>query len=93
MDEKLSLATQNTTIEIHPISTFWMKLHERVNPSVPSKPRYGHCNVKNANNRKSTKNSISNFEDQIWGFTIYIFLKNKISIWNCVTIKITISKM
>ena len=51
-------------------------IHEVLNPLVPSKPHYGHCNFWNANNRKSVKNWSSNFEVQICGFTINIFQKN-----------------
>ena len=36
-----------------------------LNPLVPSKPHYGHCNVGNEQNSKSVKNWSSNFEVQM----------------------------
>ena len=40
-----------------------------INPLVPSKTHYGHCNVGNANNRKSVKNKTSNF----WSSNLWIY--------------------
>ena len=63
-----------------------------VNPLVPSRPHYGHCDVRNANRRESVKNWNFSFEVQIMPYTLHTFQTKNISIWNCTTIKIPIIK-